>query len=435
MVFYDACNLKSTILELLQLDCFTSFVIVNNRARILLEEKDDEKSFETDKMAKRWYKACLNETRLELKGVQPLITSLNKLGGWPVLETLEKDYKTFRWYTTARMLNVEGFSIDTLMKHDIKEDDKNNSFRVFRLDQPQLGLEREYLIAGFNDKYVQNYYQYMVNSAVLLGANKTRAMAELKESLFFEIALANLSDPKEERRDPNKLYNPVTLGELDSDEYKVEGLGQPPSWQNYIAGIIGDAVGYNKENNEYNGNKIVIDSSEKIILRNPQFFKDVLELINQTPPKTVANYMLWRVVKSRMSYLNHAAEDIKQQYDKAKTGKAEKKATWKRCVKSTGFNHYGGDSEDGYNDKKSGGAASSMYVRRYFVPEDKIIMLEMIRYIRHNFEKILDGVAWMDDETRIEAKRKLDKMDELVAYPDEIIDENIMTRLYKGLYF
>lgn len=61
-----------------------------------------------------------------------------------------------------------------------------------QLDQAALGLSREYLSKGFDDKIVQAYYSYMVDIAVILGANKTDAKTELKESLEFEMKLANV---------------------------------------------------------------------------------------------------------------------------------------------------------------------------------------------------------------------------------------------------
>lgn len=66
-----------------------------------------------------------------------------------------------------------------------------NAF-FLQLDQAALGLSREYLSKGFDDKIVQAYYSYMVDIAVILGANKTDAKTELKESLEFEMKLANV---------------------------------------------------------------------------------------------------------------------------------------------------------------------------------------------------------------------------------------------------
>lgn len=63
----------------------------------------------------------------------------------------------------------------------------------FQVDQSALGLSREYLIKGLDDKIVKAYYNYMVDIAVIYGAERERAESELMESLEFEMALANVS--------------------------------------------------------------------------------------------------------------------------------------------------------------------------------------------------------------------------------------------------
>lgn len=47
---------------------------------------------------------------------------------------------------------------------------------------------------GTNEKIVKAYYSYMVDVAVILGADRNTAEKELKESLEFEMKLANVSD-------------------------------------------------------------------------------------------------------------------------------------------------------------------------------------------------------------------------------------------------
>lgn len=56
-----------------------------------------------------------------------------------------------------------------------------------------MGLRREFLIKGMKDKLVKAYYDYMVDIAVLFGADRERASKELMESLEFEIQLGNVS--------------------------------------------------------------------------------------------------------------------------------------------------------------------------------------------------------------------------------------------------
>jgi hypothetical protein len=62
-----------------------------------------------------------------------------------------------------------------------------------QLDQASLGLSREYLIKGFSEKLVDAYYKYLVDIAVILGANRDRAVKEIHESVEFEMKLANVS--------------------------------------------------------------------------------------------------------------------------------------------------------------------------------------------------------------------------------------------------
>lgn len=61
------------------------------------------------------------------------------------------------------------------------------------MDEASLGLSRQLLINGVNDSLTKAYYSYMVDMAVIFGAERNRAETELRESLDFEISLANVS--------------------------------------------------------------------------------------------------------------------------------------------------------------------------------------------------------------------------------------------------
>lgn len=63
----------------------------------------------------------------------------------------------------------------------------------FQLDEPRLELGREYLINGMDDDTVKAYYKFMVENAIVFGANRTKAENEMKEALELEFKLANAS--------------------------------------------------------------------------------------------------------------------------------------------------------------------------------------------------------------------------------------------------
>lgn len=64
---------------------------------------------------------------------------------------------------------------------------------MFQISQDELGLDREYLIDGLDNEIVTAYYEYMVDVAVIFGADRSRAEKEMKDSLEFEMQLANVS--------------------------------------------------------------------------------------------------------------------------------------------------------------------------------------------------------------------------------------------------
>ena len=76
-----------------------------------------------------------------------------------------------------------------------------------------------------------NFLNSISKVAVLLGADPARAASELRESLLFEIKLANASLPREQRRNASKLYNPMKLSEMSS-------IADIVDWTTYVNNVL-----------------------------------------------------------------------------------------------------------------------------------------------------------------------------------------------------
>jgi len=131
------------------------------------------------------------------------------------------------------------------------------------LDQASLGLSREYLVRGTDEKIVSAYYRYMVDIAVLFGADRRRATKELRESLDFEIGLAKISLPLEERRDAAKLYNPMKLADL---QHKFPSI----PWQEYLNKLL---------------HPLSVRQDDIIIVNSPRYLSDLEALLSNTPKR------------------------------------------------------------------------------------------------------------------------------------------------------
>ncbi len=77
----------------------------------------------------------------------------------------------------------------------------------------------------------KRFFSPSLQFAILLGADPERASRELKESLLFEIKLANASLPREERRNASKLYHPMRLD-------KVVDFAPIVNWTHYVNTLL-----------------------------------------------------------------------------------------------------------------------------------------------------------------------------------------------------
>ena len=139
----------------------------------------------------------MNKELIEQRGLEPVKAIIERLGGWPLLEGADwAREKDFKWYEQMYRHRDLGFSVDYLYDFSVSTDLKNSSWRTMDLDQPSLGMSREYLMKGLEDSDIQAYFTYMKDVAILLGASQDQAEQQMLEVIKFEIDVANISLPR-----------------------------------------------------------------------------------------------------------------------------------------------------------------------------------------------------------------------------------------------
>ena len=72
------------------------------------------------------------------------------------------------------MFRKNGYSTDYLFDFSIATDLKNSTWRTIYIDQPGLGVSREYIIKGLEEENVRHYFNYMKKvTSTLLNAYLT----------------------------------------------------------------------------------------------------------------------------------------------------------------------------------------------------------------------------------------------------------------------
>ncbi|BET02258.1 Peptidase family M13 [Nesidiocoris tenuis] len=371
---------------------------LQEQLRMIVDEPVKDSDIRPIVNAKNMYKLCMNESEIERIGSTPVKQLLKKLGGWPLLEGSSWDMGSFSWLKTVYDFRKEGFSVDYLIDFAISIDSKNNSLRVIEIDQGAIAVARDYFVKGLDHPRVKAYFEYMIDISELFGADRSVAKEEMMKSLEFEMALANMSLPSEERRDPEKLYNRMTIGEM---QIKFPTI----PWFEYFRNIL--------------PSKIELTTEEPVIVGVPTYVTQLEQLLQHTEKRVIANYLMWRAAASTVSYLPEAFRKKQLKYITAITGSTEREARWKECSAQAA--------------RIVSLATGSLYVRKFFKENAKKKALELVNNIRLEMYDIIQNVDWMDEETRVAALEKAHAMTAHIAYPDELLDNAKLTEFYDGL--
>ena len=97
-----------------------------------------------------------------------------------------------------------------------------------------------------------------------------------------------------------------------------------------------------------------IDENERVIVDEPGYLVNLTRLLPATPPRTIANYMMWRAARASLDYFTEAARKIQLEFAKNITGKKSGTERWKTCTgesraqrRGEWMLRYSRDQEDG----------------------------------------------------------------------------------------
>ncbi|XP_078584579.1 neprilysin-like [Branchiostoma floridae x Branchiostoma japonicum] len=368
--------------------------------RDVIEDTSLEKGEEVVEKARTLYRSCMDVGLLDDKKEKPLTDLITHLNGWPVVnDTWTED----NWDLLDTLTKLMRYSNSLLMSMYVTADDKDSNVYILAFDQADLGLSsRQYFLNPDLSFYRDGYLNYSIDIALKLRGDNDRAtvVQQMTDMVDFETKLANITAPPSERRDPEALYHKMKL-------YNMSDYFEFP-WVDYV-------------NNAAYSLDETITGDEDILNYAPDFFMKLGPLLEETDNKTIANYIIWRMVQNRIGNLGSEFLEIREKFNRDIFG-VEPSSRWETCVSVV--------------NSVMGTVVSRLYLPKFFQEESKAKAVEMIDNIRIAFNELLDENYWMDDATRAVAEEKAAAMKQFIAYDDYIV--NNITRLtedYEMLHF
>lgn len=323
--------------------------------------------------------------------------TIEKLGYDPIkpeLEMINKITNKAEWYAAVNALQAN--TVGPLFSFWGSQDDMNSSQVIAQFGQGGIGLgNRDYYLE--KDKRSEDlrkaYVLHIGNMLKLIGA----ADAEKKSAaiMAFETELAKISMTNVEQRDPHKCYNKMTPEEFKKKFAYI-------NWDNYFKAWD-------------------IPFPKEINVTSMPFFNGLGKVIEKTDVATLKDYLTWCVVNDAASLLSsnfvNTSFDF---YGKVFSGKQKIDERWKRVLGVV----------SGSLDEPLG----QLYVQKYFPPEAKERMLELVGNIRKALGNRIKNLDWMSQETKAKALEKLEAIRVKIGYPDKWEDYSSIV-ISKNSYF
>lgn len=372
----------------------------------VLEDEKTELKSEAERKARTYYYSCLDKNdTVESLGSKPIVNLLDIVGGWNVTG----NYSIDSWELQPALQILHNvYSRAGLFAWGVGEDDRNSSRHVIQVDQGGLMLPSRdyYLNKSKEDKVMNAYLTYMTSVGVLLGGKEADVKAQMQDVIDFEKRLANITIPSEERRDEERLYNKMTIADLQARAPLL-------NWTEYF-------------NSAFNQINRTIPETQDVVVYALDYMGNMTELVQEymktTRGKiTVCNYLGWSMVHSMVSYLSEPFREASKVLRKALMGSDGSDTTWRYCVSDT--------------NNIIGFALGAMFVREVFDGDSKPLAQGMIKEVKDAFKNNLPMLKWMDKETRELAKEKADAITDMIGFPDFITDPKKLDEKYKGLEF
>ncbi|RMX20798.1 M13 family peptidase [Legionella jordanis] len=332
-----------------------------------------------------FYYSGMNEALINKVGVSPLKPEFDRIAAINSESELQ-----------GVIAHLQQIGVDVLFGFGSMQDFKNSNEMIGAAIQGGLGLpDRDYYLKD-DKKFAdirQAYVNHIQKMFVLLGDKADVAAKEAQQVMAFETTLAKASLSQIELRDPYAIYHPM-------DEKQLQAATPHFSWSRYFVDIG-------------------LPQLKSINLATPEFFKTVNEQLTALSLEDWKTYLRWHLIDSFASYLSKPFVDENFRMVSAINGAEKQLPRWKRVVKT----------ENG----ALGFAIGKMYVEKYFSPESKQKVLEIVQNIRQALKQDLQSLSWMTPATRQAALKKLDLMEERVGYPEKWWDYSSL-KIDRGPY-
>jgi len=346
-----------------------------------LSTRSDAQLSTEERKLRDLYNAFENTQQIEAAGLQPVEADLARIAA---LKTADE---------VAAFMGGPATQVGGPYDIGIDVDEKNPGAYVVQLTQSGLGMpNRDYYLLQDKDSAAarEAYKSYLGDMLGFAGVHDPQRAAAV---YALEEQIAHVHWPAAERRQAEKVYNPMAIGEL-------EQFAPQFPWQAYLV-----AAGVNSRSPR--GERVVI-------VHEKSASPGLATLFAATPVAVWRDYLTVRYLHERASYLPRRVDQRDFAFYGVVLG--GQKQQLPRDLRGISL-----------IDGLMGEALGKLYVARYFPPEAKVKIRQLVDNLLKAYVADIATLSWMSPATRQKALEKIQHFTVKVGYPDKWRDYSMLT--------
>lgn len=335
-----------------------------------ITKKDHDKGSNEQKIADLYISGMdtLAIEKLGYEPVKPLLAKINAV----------KDSKGLLSLAADGFKEGDGF----LFGFYVAPDDKNSSKNMAQFSQSGLGLpNRDYYFNSddASKKIRAAYVTYITKLFTLTGTDPAKAAKNADDILKLETEIAKSHSTPVELRDPVKNYNKFTLADIQKQVPDID---------------LKDVF------------KRMSINADTVLVGQPKYYQALNALLKSQPIE------IWKT-KLAFEALNGAAPSLSKSFRDARfdffgkvlNGQKQPKERWKTILSTV--------------DNGVGELLGQVYVEKYFTPDAKKRMKDLVDNLQSVYKSRIEKLDWMSAATKQKAIDKLSAFTKKIGYPDQ----------------
>lgn len=240
----------------------------------------------------------------------------------------------------------------------------------------------------------------MAHISELLGADQQLSRKDLWDSVGFEFELSNA------------FYNSTSDSSISNTTIPNEMS---------VADIIDrwPSIDWTEFFNTTTQPFLEINNATIIVLRDSfVYIENLIKILTNTPKRIQANYGLWKMTEKMVPYIKNSTFKMSYRYNQMIRNRVFPTENY-QCSRLV--------------QELLPTSIDALYVREYLDERVKPVVTNMLTEIKSKLITLLSAVGWFDEETRRNAIEKVEAIKSIVAYPDELMDDEKIEEYYADL--